>query len=155
MRLDILCMINEGAIPFRGDDEDQVGPPSIPSTLKSWAWLVCEQRGLICPTTADVPALAAFLTRHSAWAAGQEWIPDMIEEVGALRRAAHGLAPWTVHVQQLIGPCPSCELRALIRTAGEDWIECDTDLGGCGDLWSAAEYEAHTKEILSGQGMSS
>lgn len=46
VRLDILCMIQEGAVPYRGDDDDQVGPPSIPSTVKTWAWLLCEHRGI-------------------------------------------------------------------------------------------------------------
>ncbi|GAA0918847.1 hypothetical protein GCM10009560_16080 [Nonomuraea longicatena] len=153
-RLDVLCMINDGAVAYRGDDDDQVGPPSIPSTLKNWVWLVCEHRGLVYPAAAGVPELAAFLARHVEWAASREWIVDFMEEIGALRRAAHGLAPWTVHVQELVGPCPGCDLRALIRTAGEEWIECDVTVGGCGGLWSLAYYNDHVSEILKGKAIS-
>ncbi|MEQ4724727.1 hypothetical protein [Nonomuraea sp. B19D2] len=149
-RLDVLSMLHEGATPIHGDDDDQIGPPSIPSTLKNWAWLIAEHRGLISPQRADVDELSAWLLRHLDWATGQPWIDDMIGEVGALRRWAHGLAPWAVHVQELIGPCPSCGLRALIRVAGERYIECDAreDVGGCGSLWTWEEYEEHVAELV-------
>lgn len=149
-RLDVLSMLHEGATPIHGDDDDQVGPPSIPSTLKNWAWLIAEQRGLVHPQRADVDELSAWLLRHLDWATSQPWIDDMIGEVGALRRWAHGLAPWAVHVQELVGPCRACGKRALIRTAGERYIECDAReyVGGCGSLWTEEEYKEHVAQLV-------
>src|SRR5690606_18261462 len=144
-RLDVLSMLHDGATPIHGDDDDQIGPPSIPSTLRNWAWLIAEHRGLVYPQQADVGELSTWLLRHLDWATGQPWIEDLIGEVGALRRWAHGLAPWAVHVQVLVGPCPECGKRALIRIAGERYIECDAreEVGGCGALWTEEEYEGH------------
>ncbi|PZG38100.1 hypothetical protein C1I98_24650 [Spongiactinospora gelatinilytica] len=88
LRLDVLCMIYDGAVPIHGEDDDQVGPPSIPSTLKAWTWLICEHRGLTYPVTASVAELADLLLRHAEWAAAREWIADMMHEVGRLRRCA-------------------------------------------------------------------
>ncbi len=149
-RLDVLSMLNDGAAPIHGDDDDQVGPPSIPSTLKNWAWLISEMRGLVYPERATVEEVAEWLGRHLDWATAQPWIEDMIGEVAALRRWAHRLAPWAVHVQELVGPCLSCGKRTLIRVAGERYIECDPreEIGGCGDLWTYEEYEDHVSALV-------
>lgn len=149
-RLDVLSMLNDGATPIHGDDDDQIGPPSIPSTLRNWAWLIAEQRGLIYPERADVEELSEWLLRHLDWVTGQPVIYDMIGEIAALRRWAHGLAPWAVHVQELVAPCPECGKRALIRTAGERYIECDARefIGGCGALWTEEEYEQHVAHLV-------
>lgn len=150
LRLDVLAMVHEGATPIHGDDNDQVGPPSIPSTLKNWAWLIAEHRGLVYPGHVGVDELSEWLLRQVDWATGMLWIDDMLGEVGALRRWAHALAPWALHVENLVGPCPSCEMRTLIRTAGEAYIECDPreDVGGCGDLWTWEEYEAYLADLV-------
>ncbi|WP_433235350.1 hypothetical protein ACQPYK_25190 [Streptosporangium sp. CA-135522] len=149
-RLDVLSMLYEGATPIHGDDDDQVGPPSIPSTLKNWAWLIAEQRGLIYPERADVAELADWLLRHVDWATSRPWIDDMLGEIGALRRWAHSLAPWAVHVQELVGPCPYCDKRTLIRVAGERYIECDgrEEVGGCAGLWTYEAYEDHVAALV-------
>lgn len=149
-RLDVLSMLHEGASPIHGDDNDQVGPPSIPSTLRNWAWFIAEFRGLVYPGQADVEELSRWLLRHVDWATTKPWIDDMIGEVGALRRWAHRLAPWAVHVQELITPCPSCDKRTLIRVAGERYIECDAreDVGGCGALLTYEEYERHVADLV-------
>ncbi|TMR91299.1 hypothetical protein [Nonomuraea basaltis] len=143
VRLDILCMIQEGAVPYRGDDDDQIGPPSIPSTVKTWAWLLCEHRGIAYQARATVAELAGLLARHAEWCATRPWIDDMMADFARLRRCAHGLAPWSVHVQRLGLPCWRCGAQGtLTRTAGESWIECDSSVNGCGCLWSFEEHQA-------------
>ncbi|MDF5756581.1 hypothetical protein [Spongiactinospora sp. TRM90649] len=143
VRLDVLCMIHDGAVPLHGEDDDQVGPPSIPSTLKAWAWLICEHRGLTYPVTASVIELAELLLRHAEWAAGRDFVADMMHEIGRLRRCAYGLAPWGVHVQRLGLPCWGCgSMGTMTRTAGEKWVECAASGGGCGRLWSLDEHDA-------------
>ncbi|MDP9843323.1 hypothetical protein J2853_002534 [Streptosporangium lutulentum] len=149
-RLDVLAMLHDGAAPIHGDDDDQIGPPSIPSTLKNWAWLISEHRGLVYPERSDVAELAHWLLLHVDWATSRPWIDDMLGEIGALRRWAHSLAPWAVHVQELVGPCPYCDMRTLIRVSGERYIECDgrEEVGGCGGLWTYEAYEDHVAALV-------
>ncbi|WP_326822022.1 hypothetical protein [Streptosporangium sp. NBC_01756] len=149
IRLDIFAMLSpapEAVVDVYGD---QIGPPSIPAVLASWAAVLIEERRLAGPADAEVATVAAWLLRHLEWAASQEWITEMMREIAHLRRSAHGLVPWEVHVQELVGPCPSCDLRALLRVAGETYIECsnDPELGGCGDLWTVEEYEGRVAEL--------
>ncbi|GGK90772.1 hypothetical protein Ppa06_57550 [Planomonospora parontospora subsp. parontospora] len=149
VRLDVLAAISPAAEHVTDLYGDQTGPPSIPTTLKSWVWLICEHRGLTYPERADAGELAGFLLRHLDWAAARPWIGELIGEVAHLRKVAHTLAPWEVHVQALVAPCPSCDIRALMRIAGEPYIECDQRIGGCGNCWTEAEYERHVAELTS------
>ncbi|WP_084961448.1 hypothetical protein [Thermoactinospora rubra] len=147
VRLDVLSMLHHVHDPGR----DQTGPPSIPATLKSWIRLICEHRGLGYPMLPDIAAMCSWLLTHVEWAAARPWIGDFMDEVAGLRRAAHGLVPWSVAVEPIVDvPCPKCDLRALFRTAGSDWIECDDDelVGGCGHLMSREEYQRHVERLL-------
>jgi hypothetical protein len=74
----------------------------------------------------------------------------MCDELAGLRRTAHGLAPWQVQVDPLDGPCPNpvCDLCALIKVAGETYIECDPRLGGCNSLWTEQEYHRRVSELV-------
>jgi hypothetical protein len=119
--------------------------------LKAWAWLIAEHRGLVYPERANVSDLALWLVRHVGWAAGQGWISDMCEELAGLRRTTHALAPWQVQVDELLGPCLTCDLRALIQVAGETYIECDLRVGCCGSLWSSEEYGGHVAELVAAE----
>lgn len=150
VRLDVLSMINPAAEHVTDPDGDQIGPPSIPTTLKSWAWLIAEHRGLVYPEKAGVDELTEWLLRHLDWATTRPWVTDMMSELAELRQAAHALAPWRKHVQEMVGPCPSCGKRALIHVAGEPYIECDSRewVGGCGDLWTYEEYSRHVAELV-------
>lgn len=152
VRLDVLSMLQPANEAVHDEYGDQVGPPSIPTILKSWVWLIAEHRGLTYPVGAAVDHLAGWLRRQVPFAVTRPWIGEMMREVAELRRAAHALAPWQVHVQELDAPCPNswCEMRALIRTAGETYIECNTEVGGCGYMWSVEEYLRHVAELANG-----
>ncbi|MEU4511703.1 hypothetical protein AB0G05_19605 [Nonomuraea wenchangensis] len=136
----------EAPVPIRLEVIDHAA--HVRHVLQSWAWLIAEHRGLVYPERVTVEELASWLGRHVGWVAGQGWIADMCDELAGLRRTAHALAPWQVHVQQLVGPCLNCELRALIRVAGETYIECDLRVGGCGYLWSTSEYDGRVAELV-------
>jgi hypothetical protein len=71
--------------------------------LQSWAWLICEHRGLVYPERVTVADLSSWLGRHVEWAAGRPWVSDMCEELAGLRRTTHALAPWQVQVDLLLG----------------------------------------------------
>ncbi|WP_155127344.1 hypothetical protein [[Actinomadura] parvosata] len=135
----------DAPVPVRLNVLDHVA--HIQHILKSWAWLIAQQRGLEYPSRMSVTALALWLARDLTWPAGRPWIADMCDELAGLRRTAHGLAPWQVQVDYLTGPCPSCDLRALARVAGETYIECDLRLGGCSSLWTDQEYHRQVAEI--------
>jgi hypothetical protein len=135
----------EAPVPVRLEVIDHAA--HLRHVLTSWAWLIAEHRGLTYLERVTVADLAVWLGRHVAWAAGQGWIGDMCDELAGLRRTAHGLAPWQVQVDYLTGPCPSCDLRALARVAGETYIECDLRLGGCSGLWTDQEYHRQVAEI--------
>ncbi|WP_336214498.1 hypothetical protein [Nonomuraea sp. LPB2021202275-12-8] len=151
LRLDVMSMILPGAV-HPVDDEDQAGPASIPSTLAAWAWQVAEERGLAGPSRwDDVSELSEWLARHLDYSAHRPWASQMCEDLAGLRRAAHGLVPWKVHRAEKDGiPCPSCDLMSLVQVSGEPYIECDEQVGGCGKLLTASEYDAYTA-VLAGQ----
>lgn len=143
LRLDVMSMVLPGAV-HPVDDDDQTGPPSIPSTLAAWAWQVAEERGLAGPRRwDDVEELSGWLGPHLDWCAGRVWVAQMAEEMAALRRWAQGLVPWRIHRSDKGVPCPACDMLALVQVAGEDYIECDDSVGGCGKLLTVAEYTAH------------
>ncbi|MEU1883490.1 hypothetical protein ABZ470_39805 [Streptosporangium sp. NPDC020072] len=149
VRLDVLSMLLPGAVHPPPDDEDQVGPPSIPSTLAAWVWQVCEERGLAGPERwDDVPQLTGWLLPHLEWCAARPWADQLCTEIAALRRCTHALVPWKVHRTEKIGvPCPTCDLQALAQIAGEEYIECDERVGGCGRLMRAEEYSAYVAAL--------
>ncbi|MFI6179751.1 hypothetical protein ACIA8R_29700 [Nonomuraea sp. NPDC051191] len=135
----------EAPVPIRLDVLDHVA--HIEHILKSWVWLTAEHRGLLYPTRMSITALALWLGQDLEWPASRPWVGDMCDEFAGLRRTAHALAPWRVQVDYLTGPCPSCDLRALIQVAGETYIECDLRAGGCNSLWTGQEYHRRVKEI--------
>ncbi|MFI6909732.1 hypothetical protein ACIBKY_51315 [Nonomuraea sp. NPDC050394] len=136
----------DAPVPVRIDVIDHQA--RIGDVLKSWVWLIAEHRGLTYPAVTTVDEVAPWLERHVDWATTRPWIDDMCAELDELRRVAHRLAPWRVHVVELDGPCPSCDLRALIRTSGETYIECDVRVGGCSALWTDDEYLAKVTSMV-------
>jgi hypothetical protein len=145
VRLDVMSMLMPGAV-YPVDDDGQAEPPSIPSTLATWAWQVAEERGLAGPARwDDVEELERWLAPHLGWCAGRPWIHQMCEDLAALRRWAHGLVPWKVHRADKPVPCPDpgCDMMALVQISGEPYVECDEGVGGCGKLLTAGEYDAY------------
>lgn len=50
--------------------------------------------------------------------------------------------------EQLIAPCPQCDLRTLARDDGDTYIECRNP--NCGILLTDSEYRDHTRNLTMG-----
>lgn len=125
------------------DHHDQVGEVSAPTILESWArdWQTY-QWALLPPPT--VVSLSAWLITRLEWACDNHpAVDDFAAELHQLVRALRPAAP---PVEQKVGvPCRDCEMVALYRWAGSDYVEC----GNCDVLMTPDEYDRWCQLISS------
>lgn len=150
LRVDVLDL----SLPLRGAEAisdphgDQTGHLPVVAVLDQWArdWRDTRDQGERLPVP-TVPELVRWLANRLGWACDQhpavdEFATEVDQKLTELR-GVHGL---TRLRHRLPAPCPSCELLAVYRDDGADWIEC----GGCGRLWSEAEW-ARLVTVLAGE----
>lgn len=59
-------------------------------------------------------------------------------------RRARALLGWNTLVHRLTAPCPSCDVRALVRYDGDDYVVCSM----CQEVWPRAHYIALVRSLL-------
>lgn len=114
---------------------DQVGEPSVPAVLDSWAtdWQSYEWSTLPVPT---VPALAGWLKARLEWACDEHpAIGDFAAELAGLVARIRPLAP-RAELKRGV-PCRECDKVTLYRWPGSDYVEC----GSCPVLMTPEEYD--------------
>jgi hypothetical protein len=145
----------EGREPLHAsavDDADELH-----AELASWALLILEQHPSalnprrpigqrrnhagevvgIMPDSDATTSVCKFLVTHLEWAAEQEWIGDMVTEIGKLVRtflARYPQAERSRYLQDV--RCPACERTSMTYTppawAGQDTlVQCDHHACGC------------------------
>lgn len=134
-RSDMVTGTRDKPVPIKISVHDHL--ELIRGTLTSWATLIAEERDLRGPANNHVNTTATFLVAHLDWSAHQPWINDLCSEINDLTRTAHQLAPSNPGKHHLPAPCPSCDLLALEREDGADYVECQN----CGRLWQQEEYQ--------------
>lgn len=126
-----------------GPSGDQVGEPSAPTILDSWArdWQTYEWALLPAPT---VPLLAAWLTERLDWACDTH--PAIDDFAGQINDLAGRLRPGAPRAEFKLGvPCRECERLTLFVWPGGDYVEC----GSCPSLLTPIEYERWTSLLSS------
>jgi hypothetical protein len=119
--------------------EDQLGDLSVASRLDSW---VSDWRGRIDGgNTRPAPTVVELVRWLRIWlerACDQHpAIDEFAAEIKDLRRSLRQVVGINeIRPEHLDVPCRRCDLLALSRSPGDDWVEC----GGCGDLLSDDEY---------------
>jgi hypothetical protein len=132
---------DERGILAYGLSGDQVGEPSIPAVLDSWAtdWQSYEWSTLPVPT---VPALANWLKARLEWACDvHPAVDDFAAELASLAARVRPLAP-RAELKRGV-PCRECDKVTLYRWPGSDYVEC----GSCPVLMTPDEYERWTSLI--------
>lgn len=114
---------------------DQIGEPSVPAVLDSWAqdWQSHEWSTLPVPT---VPALAGWLGKQLNWACDEHpAVDDFAYELAQLVAGVRPIAP-RAELKRGV-PCRGCDKVTLFRWPGSDYVEC----GSCDVLMTPDEYE--------------
>lgn len=122
--------------PLRIEALDQAD--LIEAQLLSWAENVAQDRSLKAPVRPQ--DCAAMLRRQVGWIAEQEWVADLIAEVGDSVNGARRIAPWEAGIHRLPAPCPQCDRMTLTRRDGDSEVACDEKMGGCGAWWDEESY---------------
>jgi len=124
---------------------------SIPGVLEGWVDIVLDQhpdRGLTGPES-TIAGCAAWLGVRLDWITEQEWVNPMSAEVDELISRANAAVPWLPPIERQDyrpTPCNKCDKRALLWRY--PYMECDRDIGGCGDLRTLKEHKDWTKEWI-------
>lgn len=134
------------------DDADELH-----AELTSWALLILEQHPSrlnprrpvgqrrnhagevvgIMPDSDATTSVCKFLATHLEWAADQEWVGDMVSEVGKLVRTFLARYPQAERSRYLADVrCPACERTSMTYTppawAGQPFlVQCDHHACGC------------------------
>lgn len=138
---------DERGILAYGLSGDQVGEPSLPSVLETWArdWQSHAWATLPEPT---VPALSRWLETRVEWAcdhhpAIDDFVGQLRDQVRILRRI-NGLSGPAFDTLDI--PCRRCDWLSLIPVAKQDRVECMH----CGDLATGDEYDRWTGLLAAG-----
>ncbi len=126
-----------------GPSGDQVGEPSVPAMLDSWArdWQTHRWRVLPLPT---VPMLAEWLLQGLEWVCDEH--PAIDDFAHELSETAAAIRPHGPRAELKVGvPCRECEVLALFCWPGSDYVEC----GACPSLLTPEEYARWTQLIAS------
>jgi hypothetical protein len=124
-----------------GPSGDQVGEPSAPTVLESWARDWQTYRWALLPEP-SVAALSRWLTERLDWACDEHpAIDDFAYELNDLARRLRPRAP---KPELKLGvPCRECDKVSLYRWPGSDYVEC----GSCPCLMTPDEYRRWTELI--------
>lgn len=120
----------------------------IKGVLASWALLVVYERGITPPESTAVTGTAPLILAHSTWAAGHDWIDELVHEVRALTIRARRLLDPDRHLAtgERCRVIPKGEDRCagtitMIHTADETWTaRCDV----CGPQEAASYLHGRT-----------
>jgi hypothetical protein len=145
LRVDVLDLSMPARLETVNGREDQVGLPSIASTLASWVddWIAIRGQHEHMPRQ-TVTALADWLDNRLDWAAEHHpAFDDFADEIRRLHSQTRVALEITDPRPQLcVGvPCRHCDLLALFRRSdGSGDVEC----GACGTLLRPDEYREWT-----------
>jgi hypothetical protein len=124
-----------------GPSTDQVGDPSVPAVLDSWARDWQGYQWAILPDP-SVSALSQWLLDRLDWACDSH--PAVDDFAAELADCAARLRPRGPKVELKTGvPCRDCEIVSLFRWPGSDFVEC----ASCPCLLTPEEYERWTSLI--------
>jgi hypothetical protein len=103
----------------------------IEAVLRSWSRLVSEDRGISAPHP-DPADCGRFLTRHTAWLAGQPFAEEAMELDEVWRRHRGKVQPSLARTFVVGGcPAPECAGTLTVHLSGDgnaaSVIYCDTD----------------------------
>lgn len=122
-----------------GPSTDQVGDPSVPAVLDSWARDWQGYRWAILPDP-SVSALSQWLLDRLEWACDTH--PAIDDFASELAECTARLRPRGPKVELKTGvPCRDCEIVSLFRWPGSDYVEC----GSCPALLTPEEYQRWTQ----------
>lgn len=128
--------------------DDQTGPLPLADVLTSWARAISDELPAHAPGAratwygATIDELADHLARHFGHATSAVWADDFAEEIRDA--AAHGRGI-TREYGEPSGHrdgvrCPTCDTLTLYLRPGARFTECEVRAGGCGRMWSPAEW---------------
>jgi len=122
----------------RAHPDDQVGVLSVASELDFWAqdWRAARDMREVGPGP-TVVEIVGWLSNRLDWA--QRHYPVIDEYAADVHRLIRILRTATgmgALVHYLAAPCPTCDLVALVREDGADYVECRN----CHRLWTEEEY---------------
>jgi hypothetical protein len=147
LRLDVLDLIGPATeMPMAG--ADQVGMPSMASTVVMWCRVVIEERHVDPPSDAELATVCAWLGSQLDWLVLQPWVDELASDVSALHHYARLVAPWEAERKMLHTPCPVCDVKALVFYGGENRITCVRSVGGCGHDMDDHDYKRLVTEAL-------
>jgi hypothetical protein len=146
IRVDLFDLTHAGAQAWL-EGADQVGHIPVWMTLETWArdWFTFRNMGEAADRT--VPGLC-----HWMW----ERVDDMCDEHDAIDECFHDIRRLHGTVKAQLGdvdvpdykrgvPCRQCNALALVRRAGEDFIEC----GECPAVLTPEEYDRWVRALAS------
>ena len=117
---------------------DQIGHASIASVLSSWALDFSTQLGLVPTENSTVERLTPWLREHLDEACDRHpAIADFSREIRTLLPIARSVLALNKRKTRYWKPCPGCDVMALTRSSGDEWIEC----GNCKRLYTQEELE--------------
>lgn len=124
----------EYVVPF---PEDQIGNLPAATILDGWCRDFAETRRESTPEP-NVTTQCRYLTDRLDWAfTDHPAVDEFAAEIGdlwhALRRATGRTEPRPELCEEV--PCKACDLKALYRYPGSEYVECD-----CGQLYTEDEY---------------
>lgn len=139
IRVDAVDLTLPARGPVSDADHDQIGHLSVAAVLDSWMrdWREHRDVGEGLPDP-QVPVLCRWLgDRLDDACDSHPAVDEFAAELADLRRALYGvLGLFDVPDYKQGVPCRACDMLALVRRSGSDFIECE----GCGLLLSPQEY---------------
>lgn len=150
-------------VDSEGDSRALLALRGIRDTLASWTRLVLEEHpsGLHTPTF-TVPALSAFLGIHLEWIVEQDWVDDLVDELGDARhalRAAQRTAstrivpvgtcgqPLTCDVHTHAETCCDGTLRAFVSTIDDNTDARPIVCSACGTEHQPADWRPLARRL--------